>query len=606
MRIILIILLLVSLTSFYAYTSKETIKTGRYYYGEYNSDDETEARERALHRLSENISVTISSDFKDYIEEKDGNVRTSASSIINSYSNITLRNLTPIREINQGNYYYLYYIHQDSLRVLYNERKKVICDIYNEAEKMHSGNNLAGALQYYYYAIVMMNSIPETNIMHGNSNLRTLIPSRIKKIFNETVFTLIDDNKEDEIRTLTFNVTYNGNPVSKLDFIYAERNSEYYTVVRDGKVVCKLTGPSVNYKDMDIRIEYKFSKDREIIREVNQLWNVVRKPNFEDNRRNIRLRKAKPEKLSGEKQTQIAGKQKYDFYTTQDNECPIADKIYEEAAKLISVLSNADVRDIAETYASDQFLQEKLKEIIKYNNPAVILNSMEVKINETAEGWEMRSVPLSCTYKSLDKQSTEYLVLDFDHDGMLQDANFTIFNQMYEELVEQCSDENEKKERLIIIKFLEKYRTAYLNRDLEVLENIFAEQAIIIIGRKLEFREPPKDIEYQKLNENQPDIEYLQMNKVQFLVRQRNIFNSQKDIHLSFNTINISKKDKDSRVYGVEMRQMYNSTGYSDEGHLFLLIDFEGVEPLIYIRSWQPQEWSRDQIIQMANFKILG
>jgi len=52
------------------------------------------------------------------------------------------------------------------------------------------------------------------------------------------------------------------------------------------------------------------------------------------------------------------------------------------------------------------------------------------------------------------------------------------------------------------------------------------------------------------------------------------------------------------------MRQNYTSTTYADEGYLFLLIDFGEVDPLIYVRAWQPNTWGQDQLIKTANFKI--
>ncbi len=57
-------------------------------------------------------------------------------------------------------------------------------------------------------------------------------------------------------------------------------------------------------------------------------------------------------------------------------------------------------------------------------------------------------------------------------------------------------------------------------------------------------------------------------------------------------------------VYGVEMRQSYNSTTYSDEGYLFLLIDFSERDPLIYVRAWQPNEWNDSALVRTANFRI--
>jgi hypothetical protein len=37
---------------------------------------------------------------------------------------------------------------------------------------------------------------------------------------------------------------------------------------------------------------------------------------------------------------------------------------------------------------------------------------------------------------------------------------------------------------------------------------------------------------------------------------------------------------------------------------LFLLIDFAEEDPMIYVRAWQPETWSDDELIKTANFRI--
>ncbi len=48
----------------------------------------------------------------------------------------------------------------------------------------------------------------------------------------------------------------------------------------------------------------------------------------------------------------------------------------------------------------------------------------------------------------------------------------------------------------------------------------------------------------------------------------------------------------------------YLSKQESDEGYLFLLIDFTERDPLIYVRSWQPNEWNDSSLVRTANFRI--
>ena len=85
------------------------------------------------------------------------------------------------------------------------------------------------------------------------------------------------------------------------------------------------------------------------------------------------------------------------------------------------------------------------------------------------------------TYPSLHKQSTEYLVLDFDDKGALIDLNASITENLYQTFVKQSEFGKDWDNRQQIIKFVEKYRTAYLTRDIKTVDLMFAEDALILV-----------------------------------------------------------------------------------------------------------------------------
>jgi hypothetical protein len=92
-------------------------------------------------------------------------------------------------------------------------------------------------------------------------------------------------------------------------------------------------------------------------------------------------------------------------------------------------------------------------------------------------------------YPSLNKQTTEYRVLDFDQKGTLIDINSFLNEAVYQQTENQAQFGKDWIERQHIIKFIEKYRTAYLTRDIKKVELMFAEDALILVGRKIEKRE---------------------------------------------------------------------------------------------------------------------
>jgi len=146
---------------------------------------------------------------------------------------------------------------------------------------------------------------------------------------------------------------------------------------------------------------------------------------------------------------------------------------------------------------------------------------------------------------------------------------------------------------------------AYLTRDLNTIDLMFAEDALILVGRRIKQQKKlSKDFLSYKRFRGQPKYEMIRLSKQQYINRLNRVFRSQEDIFLNFGSFDIFKKHNAPKIYGVEMRQSYASTTYADEGYLFLLIDFNGRDPLIYIRAWQPNEWDKKALVNTANFRI--
>ena len=574
-----------------------------YFYGESESEELFEAKDKALTELSKNISIMVTSSFENYAKEEDGDVTESCESIINTYSTISLRNLKPYQMQTSDGWYVLYFIHRDSLNIIYNERVKLIGDMYYHACEMEKILNLSAALQQYYYCLILMDSVPYSDINFKDENLRITVPSAIKRILNNIEFVYEGDTQpQEDQRFVSFGVYYNNQPVSILDFTYIEKNKEYKTVAKDGRAICQLTGASVNCTNLEIKIQYSFSSERSQYTIVDQLWRAVNRKKFPENQQKIEIKKETKKKKIKSNSPNEYEISNYTYFVENPDSCEIQEKLLLTTANILNTLSSKNFSNIE----MDKFFEEKFSSFLKYNQPQLIDTNYPVIINKIFEGWELRRIPVYCNYPSLNKQTIEYAILDFDEQGILRDINFSVFDQLYKNYVLENSNKQDKQHKQIIIKFLEKYRTAFLNRDIKTIETIFADEAVIIVGKIKKAEKQIKDYQYQKLNNDQPNVDYIRMTKYQYLLRQKRIFSNQQDIHLGFNTFSIVRKSRESNIYGISMRQQYTSTGYADEGHLFLLIDFEEENPMIYVRSWQPQEWRNDQLIELGNFRVLG
>ncbi len=596
-------------------------RSGEYYYGTATAMNENEARDKALKDLTGQIAVRVASSFEQKLQESGTSIQENVESVLKTHSQATLRNVkSDVRPTRGGMVEVFCYLQKSEVEKIFSERRKLIAEMTEKAQDYANEGNYAYALKLYYFASILINSLPDQSVVFEDVNYTTLIPEQVNKIFLNTRFAFDrDDMISDKEREVTLEVTNNGRAVSLLDFTFWSGSSQVAVQARDGYATFRLLGSSVDFRDLKMNIKYAYYESRNEYNVVADLWDLVNRPIFKSNK-TVKLKRlpgkqgplreatapaadktGRSPKMASAGSTSATG---FDLNLKYDGDVSIASRIVKEAEKFLDVMSRRDYKAMKANYGSDRFLLRKIANYLKFNQPKVLEKKLNASLNKTESGWELRRVRMLHNYPTIRKESTEFLVLDFNEEGKLQDLNVSITENLYRRFVEEAEYGKDWGNRQEIIKFVEKYRTAYITRDIETVEMMFAEEALIIVGREIKRKKLPRDlVKYQKLG-NQPDYEYIKLTKQDYIGRQRRVFKSQADLSLDFATFNMIKKNNAPNVYGIEMRQHYTSTSYADEGYLFLLIDFSERDPLIYVRAWQPNEWSEEQLIRTANFKI--
>ncbi|MBS4028792.1 MAG: hypothetical protein KGZ58_09150 [Ignavibacteriales bacterium] len=598
MKYIIIPFILIFTTSLSAQqqTKAEIKSSGEFYYGEATTATEKEATDRALSQLTNSISVTVQSDFSQSAIESNGEFSQTVRSVVKTYSSATLNNVQTLKQpVSEGIEVFLY-IAKTEVGKIFEERKQLVRDLFERAEEFSRNGSVAEALQYYYFANILSNSLPVRTLEHSGKNLTVEIPARIKETMNSVQFELTQDKKiSEKERELHINISRHSIPFHTLDFSYWDGTQSVAVQCRDGEGVFRLIGASVKFQELTLDIKYSYYENREEIRELAEVWDLVAKPLFTLKRTLL---------LKVEKQKVVPLKNgKYNLKLSSTEKSFPENKISDETEKLLRLFDSKNSEQLKKEYQHDEFLSEKISNLVRFNNPLIVDDSIIASIHKTATGWELRRIRVLTSYSSLQQQSQEYLVLDFDEKGILNDVNFGTMDWLYQKFVDEATHGNDWGNRQVIVKFIERYRTSFLTRNIEMLDSMFADEAVIIVGRVL--KKGTANISYKyEANESQPDISYLQYTKEQYLKNVRNNFKNAKDIALKFSTFQINRKNDANGVYGISMRQQYQSNAYADEGHLFLLVDFLQANPQIYVRSWQPQEWNDSAIIKLANFKL--
>lgn len=265
-------------------------------------------------------------------------------------------------------------------------------------------------------------------------------------------------------------------------------------------------------------------------------------------------------------------------------------------------------------------LKEKLKECHVSKDMEAELNKMwrssamlcpvsEVRgraIGTAGHGFQLRNIPISMLATDEDEQE---LVFEFTSAGELCNVVVGLDKQNYNQVICSNITVEDFTRRQIILDFVENFRTAYNRKDWEYLNTVYSDDALIITGRAVTKKE--NNDGKNLLNTLPAQKIVLQVeNKKEYMEKLKRVFKKNSYINLKFEELAVRKHPKYPRIYGVTMKQHWNSSTYSDIGYLFLMINFENEnQPTIEVRTWQPERFEngvpvRDEIFSLEDFNI--
>lgn len=159
----------------------------------------------------------------------------------------------------------------------------------------------------------------------------------------------------------------------------------------------------------------------------------------------------------------------------------------------------------------------------------------------------------------------------------------------------------------IIHNFLKKFADSFKKKDLNFIEMVFNDFALIIHEHT--------QVKY-KIDKNGNRIKRVytrktEKDKEQYLADLRKAFNDTQNeaINVDFHEIEIYRSNKDPNVYGINFLQIWQSPSNFEEsgvGWIFLDIDFTNIEePSIWIKTWQSHNTPEEKRYWLGSFKIV-
>lgn len=582
--------------------------SGEYYYGLGVGKTETEADTAALSDMLNRIAVDVSSYFEeiDDVTYKNGNVE-HASRVLNcvkTYSQTTLTNTEKMVDGKEPNVTVRIYMKKTELERVFENRISKAKDMLKIADKCIAHKKIDMALQYYYWGYSLIRSVQYPNeVKDENGNvLVNNIPIKIDAILRDIKVEYV--GKEDNFTDLLF--TYQGTPVSSLEFSYSDGRVECQGLAKDGRgMIEMLPGYETDVYHIDIEYEYKSQARGDS--EMKSVLDVITPKVFP--KASIKVNA----KVLNEKTGTQANQHNESLAIEVVTEPAVAISQGNEAAKLeqmnvvnqvVQAISTKRYSDVTSCFTIDGL--QVFNRLTSYGK-ARVLDTSNVKFYRGLGGKTVvRGVKMSFSFSGRRKKTfVEELSFTFNTDNKIENVAFGL-GKTTEDGIFNSPAKWTYEVREIIVSFMENYKTAYSLERIDYINDIFADDALIIVGNVMKRKNQyTRNLDGQLSTTGKDIISYNRYTKSGYINHLRKCFGRNDFINLKFTDHEIQwleKFDKET-IFAINIRQQYNSSTYADNGYLFLLVDMTNVnEPLIQIRTWQPNEVSIDKLYNAGDF----
>jgi len=556
-------------------------KNPLYVWGQGTAETLQAADDNAVRDLISQITVNIDSQTRTVVSNdvSEDSVSSSVSMTgdLRVSSNVSLSNCKRIVQ-DMGTYFLvLRYVERAEIDRMFDARKAKINDLIAAGERAESTCKVGDALRNYYWALKLITSIPnEHRIALTNDDgvlLATYVHEQIVSILDSTIVSAVKKRESEGKNMVELSFTYKGKSVSSCDYSFFDGYDWLIASVKDGVAVVDMPSDAAY---MLLRIEYEFRKIWKSDPMVNdvmvQLPTRLPFPQFEK-QVNISIAEAQGESLGssagelarGMMIDSLAGCNKQDINMQADVLFPV-----------LQAMEDKSYDGARESFTDNGW--KWFEKLVKYGN-ARLLESDSLQLTSFANGFLIRGVKASFSFKRNDKSFVEDLVF-YVKDGKIDWVNFGLEKDAVDDIARHGMWNAES--RLVLINFLENYKTAYALERLDYLNAVFSDDALIIVGNKIP---QTKASDVAAIDRN--SYQHNKLTKGQYMKQLERVFAKQEYVNIHFEDASVKKTNRTTERYEIIIKQNYYSTTYADKGYLYLLADITNPEqPVIYVRVW--------------------
>ncbi len=595
----------VIVTGIYAQSVSEIKENHGFYWGEGSGVTTDEAEQKAVAQMSRSISVNIF----DGAERSDENNSVMQKNIQRSISTARLRNVQ-IRVLqDEPNAKVFCFMSKEEVQKMFKQREGRIKDLVDTGKKAEERLQIDDALRCYYWALLLAKtSVEPVKVQFADQEglATSLLPIKIKSVLQLLDAEVIEGGIDGSNISARLKFTYNDKIVSSLQYNFNDGQGMVGPVhVKDGVGEVDLVSFPVDGK-LHLNFETRFKNEVDPLdTELMGLFVGGDLPTF-----NSFVDVAVKMKGNNVK----AGKQVRNEESISTNTTVIAPQPTRERKTIIiknaantTALSEAvlDVENAIKNQKPDmafsRFTPEGYKlfeKLIRETGHVTLVGKSEYEFLEADKNYIGRSTRIKIKFKG-GKAFVENLVYRFEkQNGKIESIAFALTKRAEDDIMNAAASWPEIS-RWAILNFMEDYQTAFALKRLDYISSIFSEDAIIITGTVLKKIDESDHIfdrnKVVDFDSKPKNVVYSKHTKSEYIQRLGDIFKERDYVHLTFENnvtklIDLPSVVSHGAAFGIEIKQRYNSSTYSDEGYLTLAFDTRGEYPIIHVRLWQPDK----------------
>lgn len=568
-------------------------RNSSYLYGEGGGVTLQAAKEAALADLIQKISVTVHSDFTSKERElnQDGNVTSDAEyqSIIRSYSTATLTNVKTIVLKPEPDASVFLYIAKSEIDRIFESRVAKAKEFVGNADEALKNGQIDDALRYYYWSYCLVKSLryPDEAKIFVDGQERSLLvwlPTRIDDVMGKVKV----QSRRTADNTYEITATYDGRPVRSMDYTYFDGvdNSPVYSIL-DGKGLVELR-PGMAMDAVQLKLEYEFRGLSRNDSEVEAVVGAMKPAVYRRAYHRVALDGAASPAESTS--TDVNGSMQSPLALTNMGTLGTA-----VMKPVMQALRSGSIEQCRKKFTAEGW--EEFSKLMGYGK-VTLMDDIHLDYFADGDCVVCRGLPVSCRFNR-GRVFNEKLSFYIDSNSkQITHVAMGLGREAMNDVVLGHLDWSEKS-RTRIVGFLEDYRTAYATKNLEYLDKVFDDNAVIVLGKRLQVAPQLNKEGYM----NNHRVQFTQLTKREFLRNLRRQFQSKDYINLHFSQNRIYQLQKGVERYGIEIKQDYYSSNYGDTGYLTLIFDLTNPDqPVIHVRTWQEQPDPNFGVVSPADF----